>query len=330
LVLAYSNEKVFDDGTDLIDLYNALVKDVVTRVNPLKYSLITVNASRQFTDLEEAIRFLEAAKGRLAGKQDATFICQISQAEKKLQLGQHHDSYEILNQVKQSIESLSDVDPKVYAHLSRTLATYYRRKEDYENFYKSSLQFLAYTPASELSQSEKKDWSIKLGMAILLGKNIYNIMELLDKEILQSLIGTDFEWLHVLLNTLGRGQITDFERAIDAHHEYITRFPNIMKELDSLQQKVRIISFLELLFEVDKDDRSLKFDRISSHCKLDKGDVELLLMKALSLQLIRGNIDEVEEVIHVDWILPRYLSKAHLEIMARKLQEWEGKMDMVT
>jgi 26S proteasome regulatory subunit N9 len=166
-------------------------------------------------------------------------------------------------------------------------------------------------------------------MAILLGKNIYNIMELLDKEILQSLVGTDFDWLHVLLNALGRGLISDFERTIETHHEYITRFPNILKELGSLQQKVRIISFLELLFEVDKDDRSLKFDRIAQHCKLDKGDVELLLMKALSLQLIRGNIDEVEEVIHVDWILPRYLSKAHLEIMSRKLNEWESKMDLV-
>ena len=46
---------------------------------------------------------------------------------------------------------MSDNDPKVFAHLSRAFATYYRRKEDYENFYKSSLQFLAYTPASELS-----------------------------------------------------------------------------------------------------------------------------------------------------------------------------------
>lgn len=118
--------------------------------------------------------------------------------------------------------------------MSQTYATYYRRKEDYENFYKSSLQYLAYTPASELSQQEKKDLSIKLGMAILLGKNIYNIMELLDKEILQSLVGTDFEWLYVLLNALGRGQITEFEQAVHAHHEYITRFPNIMKELSSL------------------------------------------------------------------------------------------------
>jgi 26S proteasome regulatory subunit N9 len=204
-LLEYTSQKVFDEGTDLIELYNSLIKDTASRVNPLKYSLITVNVARQFTDLEEAIKFLDAAKGRLAGKNDASFICQIAIAEKRLQLGQHHDSFEILNQVKNNLEALSDNDPKVYANLSRAYATYYRRKEDYENFYKSSLQFLAYTPASELSEAEKKDWSIKLGMAILLGKNIYNIMELLDKEILQSLIGSDFEWLHVLLNTLGRG-----------------------------------------------------------------------------------------------------------------------------
>jgi 26S proteasome regulatory subunit N9 len=92
---------------------------------------------------------------------------------------------------------------------------------------------------------------------------------------------------------------------------------------------VRIISLLELLFEVEKDDRSLKFERIARHCQLEKNDVELMLMKAMSLQLIKGNIDEMEEVIHVSWILPRYLSRGHLEIMVRKLQDWENKMDHV-
>lgn len=38
-------------------------------------------------DLEEAIKFLDAAKQRLAGKTDAVFILQVAQAEKKLQLG---------------------------------------------------------------------------------------------------------------------------------------------------------------------------------------------------------------------------------------------------
>jgi 26S proteasome regulatory subunit N9 len=87
---------------------------------------------------------------------------------------------------------------------------------------------------------------------------------------------------------------------------------------------VRIISFLELLFEIEKDDRSLNFDRIVAHCKVDKNDIELLLMKAMSLQLNKGNIDEVYEVIHVDWMFPRYLSKSHIQIIARILQDWEN------
>ena len=119
----------------------------------------------------------------------------------------------------------------MYANLSEVFSNYYRRKEDQENFYKSSLQFLAYTPASELTAEEKKQWSIKMGMAVLLGKNIFNIAELLDKEILSSLVGGDFQWLYDLLMTLGRGQISEFAAAIQRHQDFISRFPAIMKEM---------------------------------------------------------------------------------------------------
>lgn len=100
-----------------------------------------------------------------------------------------------------------------------------------------------------------------------------------------------------------------------------------MKELQHLKNKVRIISFLELLFEVEKDDRSLHFDRIAQHCQIAKLEVEILVMKAMSLELIRGSIDEVEELVHVDWILPRYLSRSHIDIMVRKLGDWGVKME---
>jgi hypothetical protein len=42
------------------------------------------------------------------------------------------------------------------------------------------MQFLAYTPDQELSNEEKLQWSIKLGMAVLLGKRIFNIAELVS------------------------------------------------------------------------------------------------------------------------------------------------------
>lgn len=47
-------------------------------------------------------------------------------------------------------------------------------------------------PTADLSMQQRKSWATKMGMAVLLGKGIFNIAELLDKEVLQSLVGTDF------------------------------------------------------------------------------------------------------------------------------------------
>jgi len=94
-----------------------------------------------------------------------------------------------------------------------------------------------------------------------------------------------------------------------------------------LEQKVRIIAFLEMIFESGKDERSIKFERIAEVCQIEQGDVELLIMKAMSLELIKGTIDEVEQIVHVDWIKPRYLNKGHLQIMVNKMNEWEQKLD---
>ena len=58
--------------------------------------------------------------------------------------------------MKEQIEAASDIDPKVIASLAENFAAYYRRKDDQENFYKASLQFLAYTPPSEMTEEEKK------------------------------------------------------------------------------------------------------------------------------------------------------------------------------
>lgn len=56
---------------------------------------------------------------------------------------------------------------------------------------------------------------------------------------------------------------------------------------------MRIIAFLELIFTLNKDERSIPFERIAAVCKIATSDVELLLLKSMSLELVRGTIDEV-------------------------------------
>jgi len=76
---------------------------------------------------------------------------------------------------------------------------------------------LAYTPPSEMSEAEKKELSIKMGMSIMLGKKVFNLSELLDKDVINSLVGTDFEWMYHLMKTLGKGQINEFNRTVETH-----------------------------------------------------------------------------------------------------------------
>lgn len=42
---------------------------------------------------------------------------------------------------------------------------------------------MAYTPASELTVDEHKSWATKMGMAVLLGRHIFNIAELVSNSI---------------------------------------------------------------------------------------------------------------------------------------------------
>jgi len=129
---------------------------------------------------------------------------------------------------------MADVEPKVFSSLANVFGLYYKRKDDHENYFKSMLQYLAYTPPSDLNEKEKKDLSIKMGMSILLGKNVFNITELLDKDIINSLKGTQFEWLYDMMCALGFGKIDDFTKTVSNSQEYIKNFPNVVKEMDYL------------------------------------------------------------------------------------------------
>lgn len=134
----------------------------------------------------------------------------------------------------------------------------------------------------------------------------------MDKEILKSLLQSGFEWLYDLLQTLGNGQITEFAAAIQKHNQVIQRYPQIMKEIDYLKQKVAIIAFLEFVFQLDQNDRNIPFSEIARVCQIDLPVVEMLVMKAMSLSIVRGSIDEAKQTVEISWIRPRYLNKEHL------------------
>lgn len=50
-------------------------------------------------------------------------------------------------------------------------------------------------------------------------------------------------------------------------------------------------------------------------------------MKAMSLELVKGSIDEASETVEIVWMLPHYLNKENLTVLITRMKEWEQKMD---
>jgi 26S proteasome regulatory subunit N9 len=63
-------------------------------------------------------------------------------------------------------------------------------------------------------------------------------------------------------------------------------------------------------------------------CQVPEAAVELVVMKAMALELVRGTIDEIDGKVNIDWILPRYLNKGHLAVLVDQMKTWEDKTEM--
>lgn len=66
----------------------------------------------------------------------------------------------------------------------------------------------------------------------------------------------------------------------------------------------------------------LTFEEIAKKTHQNEQDVELLVMKALSLGLVKGTIDEVEKKVYLSWVQPRVLDKQQITSLRSKLEHW--------
>jgi len=64
-----------------------------------------------------------------------------------------------------------------------------------------------------------------------------------------------------------------------------------------------------MTFKRPSNNRNLTFDEIAKETQLPVTEVEFLVMKALSLDLVKGRIDQVDQIVHMTWVQPRVLDR---------------------
>jgi 26S proteasome regulatory subunit N9 len=62
-----------------------------------------------------------------------------------------------------------------------------------------------------------------------------------------------------------------------------------------------------MAFTRPANNKQLNFNEISLKTKLPEDEIELLVMRALSLGLVKGSIDQIDKNIFISWVQPRVL-----------------------
>lgn len=73
----------------------------------------------------------------------------------------------------------------------------------------------------------------------------------------------------------------------------------------------------------------MTFETIAKETNVQMDDIEILIMKALSLGLLRGKIDQVAGVARINWVQPKVLDMKQIEGMRTRLKEWDNSVNQL-
>ncbi|KAL9387357.1 hypothetical protein Peur_020481 [Populus x canadensis] len=322
---------VFQAGDALIQFYHNFITDFETKINLLKLAHFAVIVSRRYAEKEAAISYLEGVIEKLRATreqriEEPVLYVKMQIAIFKLEQGDQKECKKLLEDGKSTLDSMTDIDPSVYASYYWVSSQNYKHRQEFAEFYKSALLYLAYTAVESLSDSFKLDLAFDLSLSALLGDNIYNFGELLAHPIIKSLLGTQVEWLYYILQAFNSGDLVRYQELCRVHNTALRAQPALVQNEQKLLEKINILCLMEIIFSRPSENRTIPLNVIAERTKLSIEDVEHLLIKSLSVHLIEGIIDQVEGTVHVSWVQPRVLGIPQIKSLRDRLDNWLDKV----
>ncbi|KAJ2907755.1 26S proteasome regulatory subunit [Coemansia aciculifera] len=308
-----------------VGVYTEFVRDWQKHMNKVKLVLFALAAARQFDSIPAASEFMAGISEEVnkPDSQEAYALASLEGAHFRLLLNDLDSTRETLEKCEKMIQSFTHVEPVIYASFYRVCADYYKAKAVFGQYYKNALLLLACIDIQELGIEDRVQRAYDLSIAALLSDTIYNFGDLLSHPIIESLRDTEHAWMLTLLLAFNSGDIGKFESLVGK----LNAQPLLKQQEPFLQQKIRLMALIESMFKRQgAGARAVSFATISAETKLPTDEIEHLVMKALALGLIRGGIDQVEQVVTVQWVQPRYLGKGQIKDLVERLVQWETRV----
>ncbi|KAJ5814684.1 hypothetical protein N7474_006461 [Penicillium riverlandense] len=308
-------------------IFKTFVLSFADRINQLKFVALGLMAATECADDQERLAFLTSLADRVdkAETQDAHVYALADVANVKLRLKDLDGAQKDLASCQRVLDTFDSVETVVHASFYKVNSDYHHAKQEFASFYKNALLYLACINLEELPESERVSRAYNLSVAALVSDSIYNFGELLLHPILDSLTETPHNWLRDLLFAFNRGDLT----AYDVLAGNISKNKLLEEHRVFLYQKISLSALTEMVFRRPPHDRSLAFGVIASETKVQPDEIEHLVMKALSLGLLKGSIDQVAQVAQIHWVQPKVLDMKQIDGMRNRLKDWDAGVNQL-
>lgn len=345
-----------------LPMFKSFVLSFADKINQLKFVSLGLMASTECaggcslldpadqiltsSDDQERLAFLSslADKVNKHDTQDAYIYALADVANVKQRLQNLDGAQKDLEICQRVLDSSDAIETVVHASFYKVNAEYYhvslllacppsqksncreiQAKQEFASYYKNALLYLACIDLEELPGPERTSRAYNLSVAALVSDSIYNFGELLLHPVLDSLTETPHNWLRDLLFAFNRGDLT----AYDVLAGNISKNKLLEDHRMFLYQKISLAALTEMVFRRPPHDRNLSFAAISGETKVKDDEIEHLVMKALSLGLLRGSIDQVAGVAQINWVQPKVLDMGQIEGMRNRLKDWDAGVNQL-
>ncbi|KIJ18341.1 hypothetical protein PAXINDRAFT_167518 [Paxillus involutus ATCC 200175] len=309
-------------------VFQQFVRDFESKMNQQRLVELGTKVSKEIDNPQTQLTFLTSLLSRIDAdiSKEAYVLLLANIAQAKLVYGDLEGTKKDMDTAWKTLDQLEGVDNAVNASYYRVAADYYKAKAEYAPYYKHSLLYLACVDvATDLTPEERLLRAHDLGISAFLGDTIYNFGELLMHPILDALDNTQYDWIKKLLFTFNEGNIGKFE----ALAPLFPQEPILEQSYPFLRQKICLMALIESVFKRNANDRTMSFQTIAEETRLALDEVEHLIMKALSLKLIRGTLDQVDQKAHITWVQPRVLSRGQIGELNTRLGAWIERLSSV-
>lgn len=307
---------------NLIEFHKKFIMDIEQRLNPLQLVEMVICVLKNVKSMEDAISMLDKLNETISSNKSASRLIQVTKGQIILENKSDEESLrkvrEIVKTLSPELEKEDGVSP-VHSRFYEMAAQYYAKQSNHELFYRNTLRYLGCR--EDLAGSfgpEFVDCGFKLCLAALLADNVYNFGELLQHKVLDSVRNSEHKWIVDLLDAFNSGNIAKVEQ-LKSNWEGQA---DLNAHKAKLQEKLMLSAIMEAIFSRAAKERKLSFEYIKNLTGMDLVKVEWLIMRGLSLGLMKGYIDQYDQSATFTWVQPRVLNRDQVGKMGGRVGNW--------